>query len=74
MNLASRVSFAIERRHNFAEANEPAGSRQIKRSFHGGHSLMHGATTDIGKKAPREYGLDRGASIGAFGLSELSAL
>ena len=37
----------------------------MKRSFHGGHSL-HGATMDMRKKAPRDYGLDRGASIGAL--------
>ena len=27
---------------------------------------MHGATMDMRKKAPRDYGLDRGASIGAL--------
>jgi hypothetical protein len=27
---------------------------------------LHGATMDMRKKAPRDYGLDRGASIGAL--------
>jgi hypothetical protein len=26
----------------------------MERSFHGGHSLMHGTTKDMRKKAPRE--------------------
>jgi hypothetical protein len=41
---------------------EPAGLRQIKRSFHGGHSLMHGASLSIRKKPCARVGLDRRAA------------
>jgi hypothetical protein len=42
--------------------HEPAGLRQIKRSFHGGHSLMHGASVSMRKKPCARVGLYRRAA------------
>jgi hypothetical protein len=42
--------------------HEPAGLREIKRSFHDGHSLMHGASVSMRKKPCARVGLYRRAA------------
>jgi hypothetical protein len=75
LNLIGRISLAIKRSHNLAKASEPPGSRQIKRSFHAGHSLMHGAPAQScrSKKRPTRVVGSRGANWRAW-AGKVSAL
>jgi hypothetical protein len=44
----------------------------MKRSFHGGHSLMHGASMSMRKKAPREcLGSTAGQTLARLGWGRI---
>ena len=69
MNLADRISLAIKRLRNLAKASESPGSRQMERSFRGGHSLVHWrAAKGMRKSAPRECWARLRGKASALGL------
>jgi hypothetical protein len=47
LNLTGGISLAIKCSDDLGKVSEPPGSRQVERTFHGSHSLMHGATKDM---------------------------
>jgi hypothetical protein len=69
--LTGRISLAIERRDNLVKSRETPGSREIKRSFHGGHSLMHGATMDMRKKPRASMGSTAGQDWRAWDVGRI---